>query len=311
MNMTTLRDLHDLPLPELLYRAQTVHRLHNDPNKVQLCTLLNIKSGGCPEDCAYCPQSARYNTGIDAEKLMPLDGVIAAAQKAKAGGSTRFCMGAAWRQVRDNNDFDRVLDMVRAVKKFDLEVCCTLGMVTQDQANRLAEAGITAYNHNLDTGRSYYDNVISTRQYDDRINTLDAVRAAGIQVCCGGIIGMGESIEHRLEMLAELAAMDPHPESVPVNALVPVQGTPLQDQHPVDPIEMVRMIATTRITLPTTRVRLSAGRQQMSESTQALCFIAGANSIFTGEKLLTTPNPSHDADHALLHKLGMEAMHAA
>ncbi len=298
--------LYRLPFPELLFRAQQVHRQHHDPATVQLCTLLSIKTGGCPEDCAYCPQSARYETAVDAEPLAGLDEVLAAARQARDAGSTRFCMGAAWRQVRDGRDFDRVLAMVRGVSDLGLEACCTLGMLTAEQAERLAEAGLTAYNHNLDTGPAYYDRVITTRTYADRLATLERVRAAGISVCCGGILGMGESIEDRIGMLGVLARLDPQPESVPINTLVRVSGTPLAERPPVDEIELVRLIAAARIVLPRSRVRLSAGRTEMSASTQALCFLAGANSIFTGERLLTTPNPGRDHDAELLERLGLQ-----
>jgi biotin synthase len=298
--------LYRLPFPELLFRAQQVHRLHHDPETVQLCTLLSIKTGGCPEDCAYCPQSARYETEVDARPLVEVAEVLAAARAAREGGSTRFCMGAAWRQVRDGREFDRVLAMVRGVRELGLEACCTLGMLTREQAERLAEAGLTAYNHNLDTGPGYYDRIITTRTYADRLATLAHVRAAGITVCCGGILGMGESVEDRIAMLGVLARLDPHPESVPVNALVPVAGTPLGDRPPLDEIELVRLVAAARIVLPRSRVRLSAGRTEMSASTQALCFLAGANSIFTGERLLTTPNPGQDRDAELLGRLGLQ-----
>ncbi len=297
--------VHDLPFPELVFRAQETHRRHHDPGKVQLCTLLSIKTGGCPEDCAYCPQSVRYATGVEAEDLLPLDEVLAAARAARDGGSTRFCMGAAWRRVRDGEEFERVLAMVRGVRELGLEACCTLGMLTAEQAERLAGAGLTAYNHNLDTGPEYYERIITTRTYQDRLDTLGHVRQAGITVCCGGILGMGERREDRCGMLAVLAALDPHPESVPINALVRVDGTPLAGRPALDPLEMVRMIATTRIVLPTSFVRLSAGRTEMSDETQALCLLAGANSIFTGERLLTTPNPGEDHDQALLGRLGM------
>jgi biotin synthase len=300
-----LRALYNLPLTELLYRAQTVHREHHDPTAVQLCTLLSIKTGACPEDCSYCPQSAHYDTNVEPEKLIDVDQVLAAAQAARAAGSTRFCMGAAWREVRNGPQFESVLDMVRGVRALGMEACCTLGMLTPDQADRLAQAGLTAYNHNLDTGPAYYDKIISTRTYGDRLNTLANVRSAGIHVCSGGILGMGETLEDRLEMLQILASHEPHPESVPINALVPVEGTPLADRPVVEPLEMVRMIATARILMPTSRVRLSAGRTAMSDETQALCLLAGANSIFTGDKLLTTPNPGEDRDQALLDKLGL------
>jgi len=300
-----LAELHDLPFPELIFRAQSVHRLHNDPTRVQLCTLLSIKTGACPEDCSYCPQSAHYETGVEAEGLLDTKDVLAAATQAKESGSTRFCMGAAWREVRDGEEFDRVLEMVRGVRSMGMEACCTLGMLTPEQAERLAEAGLTAYNHNLDTGPEYYSQVISTRTYQERLDTLKNVRQAGVTVCCGGILGMGESRDDRLSMLRVLSQLEPHPESVPINALVQAPGTPLAGATRVDAFDMIRMIATTRIVLPKSRVRLSAGRLEMSEETQALCFLAGANSIFTGEKLLTTGNPERDADNELLEKLGM------
>ncbi|MEM8931995.1 MAG: biotin synthase BioB [Acidobacteriota bacterium] len=303
--LAEIRALHDLPLPELIYRAQTVHRQRHDPTTVQMCTLLSIKTGACPEDCAYCPQSARYRTDVEPERLMDTETVLAAARRARENGSTRFCMGAAWRHVRDGRDFDRVLDMVRGVRELGMEACATLGMVTREQAERLADAGLTAYNHNLDTGPDYYPEIITTRTYDERLDTLQHARDAGVTLCSGGIVGLGESIDDRLDMLRVLASLDPHPESVPVNALVAVDGTPLGDRAPVEPIEMVRMIATARIVLPTSRVRLSAGRTAMSDETQALCFLAGANSIFAGDKLLTTPNPGEDRDRALLDRLGM------
>ncbi|MDX1996689.1 MAG: biotin synthase BioB [Thermoanaerobaculia bacterium] len=306
-----IRDIHDQPFPDLLFTAQTVHRRHHDPRRVQRCTLLSIKTGGCPEDCGYCPQSAHHATELEREKLLAVDEVLAAAAAAKASGSTRFCMGAAWRDVRDGADFDRVLDMVRGVRELGLEACATLGMLKPEQAERLAEAGLTAYNHNLDTGPDFYGNVISTRVYDDRLRTLRAVREAGLTMCCGGILGMGESIDDRLAMLSVLTSFDPHPESVPINALVRVPGTPLADRPPVDPLEMVRMIATTRIVLPRSKVRLSAGRTEMSPELQALAFLAGANSIFAGDKLLTTPNPGPAADDALFARLGLETEPAA
>ncbi len=302
-----IREVHDLPFPELLYRAQTVHRQHHDPLEVQLCTLISIKTGACPEDCSYCPQSAHYSTGVTPEALLDVGRVLDAARTARDSGSTRFCMGAAWREVRDGQELDRVLDMVRGVRALGLEACCTLGMLTPEQARRLGEAGLTAYNHNLDTGPEYYERIVSTRTYEERLETLRNVREAGITVCCGGIIGMGESLGDRIGLLEALARLEPHPESVPINALVRAPGTPLDGLPPVDPFEMVRMIATARIVLPRSRVRLSAGRLEMSDETQALCFLAGANSIFTGEKLLTTPNPSRDRDRSLLWKLGMSA----
>ncbi|MCH9650337.1 MAG: biotin synthase BioB [Deltaproteobacteria bacterium] len=309
-SLEDLRSIYDQSLPDLLFQAQTVHRRFHDPRRVQLCTLLSIKTGACPEDCAYCPQSARYNTEVERESLLELEPVLEAARAARSNGSTRFCMGAAWREIRDNRDFERVLEMVRGVAAEGLEVCCTLGMLNANQAARLAEAGLTAYNHNLDTGPEYYDQVVTTRSYEDRLNTLLAVRSAGVTVCSGGILGMGEAVDDRLGMLAVLANLDPHPESVPINALVPVEGTPLGDASPLDSLELVRMIATARVVLPKSRVRLSAGRTAMSDETQALCFLAGANSIFTGERLLTTPNPGRDRDHRLLDKLGMVPMEA-
>ncbi len=300
-----IRALYDLPFPELMFRAQTVHRQFHDPTQVQMCTLMSIKTGGCPEDCSYCPQSVRYQTEVDAEALIDVDDVLAAARAAHDAGSTRFCMGAAWRKVRDNKEFDNVLAMVRGVTALGMEACCTLVVLTIDPAKRLADAGLTAYNHNLDTGPDYYDKVITTRTYQDRLDTLQNVRDAGITVCSGGILGMGESLDDRIAMLGVLASLDPQPESVPINALVPVAGTPLATQPTVSGIEMARMIATARIVLPRTTVRLSAGRTAMSIETQTLCFLAGANSIFTGERLLTTPNPGEDHDRTMLETLGL------
>jgi biotin synthase len=305
-SLEEIADLYRTPLLTLVARAAAVHGEIHSYEEIQCCTLLSIKTGGCPEDCAYCPQAARYSTGVDAERLMPVEEVLSAARQARDAGSTRFCMGAAWREVRDNRDFDRVLEMVSGVNSLGLEVCCTLGMVTEEQAHRLAEAGLTAYNHNLDTSRGFYGNVISTRDYDDRLQTLKNVRKAGVTVCCGGIIGMGESDGDRIGFLHTLATLDPHPESVPINALVPVEGTPLGEQAPVEPFELVRMIACARILMPHSKVRLSAGRLSLTEEAQALAFLAGANSIFTGDTLLTTPNPSESADKALLRKLGVE-----
>ena len=305
-----IRRIHDQPLPDLLFLAQTVHRRSHDPREVQLCTLLSIKTGACPEDCAYCPQSARYNTDLERQPLLELEAVVAAAESAKENGSSRFCMGAAWREVRDGREFDRVLEMVEAVADLGLEVCCTLGMVSEGQARRLARAGLTAYNHNLDTGPEYYGKVITTRTYEDRLRTLRNVRDAGVTLCCGGILGMGETVADRIALLRVLASLSPHPESVPINALVPVPGTPLGDRPTVEALELVRMIATTRIVLPRSRVRLSAGRTEMSDEAQALCFLAGANSIFAGERLLTTPNPGEDRDRRLLGKLGLSAVQA-
>jgi biotin synthase len=301
-------ELYALPLLELVYRAQTVHRAVWKENKVQLCSLLSIKTGGCPEDCAYCPQAARYSTGVEAQKLMPVSEVLAAAKKAREAGATRFCMGAAWREVKDGPQFDAVLEMVRGVKALGMEACCTLGMLTESQARRLKEAGLDAYNHNLDTSEQRYGDIISTRTYQERLDTLARVRDAGIGVCCGGIIGMGESPEDRCQLLVTLANQPKHPESVPINALVAVQGTPLAHRPPVDPLEMVRMIALARILLPASMVRLSAGRSQMSQEAQVLCMLAGANSIFFGERLLTTSNPEYSEDMALFRRAGVQPL---
>lgn len=295
-----------MPVMDLIYRAATVHREFNDANEVQVCTLLSIKTGGCPEDCAYCPQAARYQTDVNVHKLLDVDFVLDKAQTAKNNGSTRFCMGAAWREVRDNRDFDKVIEMVKGVNDIGLEVCCTLGMLSEKQAEKLKEAGLYAYNHNLDTSEDHYEQIISTREYDDRLNTLDNVRKSGISVCSGGIIGMGESDNDRVGMIHTLATLPEHPESVPVNALVPVPGTPLEDQPKVSVWEMVRMIATARITIPRAMVRLSAGRVRMSVEEQALCFLAGANSIFAGDELLTTPNPEVDQDKEMFQTLNLK-----
>ena len=300
-----IQEIYNSPVLELIYRAATVHRQYNDTGEVQVCTLLSIKTGGCSEDCAYCPQAARYSTGVDVHALMQKDQVLEYAAKAKAAGSTRFCMGAAWREVRDNRDFDRVIDMVKGVNEMGMEVCCTLGMLTESQAQKLADAGLYAYNHNLDTSKEYYTEIITTRTYDDRLETLDNVRKAGISVCCGGIVGLGETHADRIKMLHTLSTMPEHPESVPINALVAVAGTPLENNQKVDVWDMVKMIATARILMPKAMVRLSAGRATMSVSDQAMCFIAGANSIFTGEKLLTTPNPTFDEDQAMFNLLGI------
>lgn len=297
--------IYNSPVLDLMYRAATVHRQHHDPQEVQVCTLLSVKTGGCPEDCAYCPQAARYHTDVKVQKLMEVDEVLTAAQRAKDMGSTRFCMGAAWREVRDNRDFDKVLDMVQGVNEMGLEVCCTLGMLTEHQAQKLKDAGLYAYNHNLDTSEEFYGDIISTRTYNDRLDTLGHARKAGISVCSGGIIGMGESDTDRIGMLHTLATLPQHPESVPVNALVPVEGTPLEDQPRVSVWEMIRMIATARIIMPKAMVRLSAGRVRMNTEEQALCFLAGANSIFAGDKLLTTPNPSEDTDAQLFQTLNI------
>lgn len=304
--LSEIEQIYTLPLPELFFQAQTIHRLYHRNDAVQGCQLLSIKTGGCPEDCAYCPQSAHYKTGLDRELLLSVDETLAAARNAKESGATRFCMGAAWRSVPDNENFDRVLEMVRGVRGLGLEACCTLGMLTAEQADKLASAGLTAYNHNLDTSPEFYGEIISTRIYADRLETLKNVRQAGITVCCGGIVGMGEERRDRFGLLQQLANQTPHPESVPVNMLVRVEGTPLADQESLDIFEFVRTIATARIIMPASMVRLSAGRLQMSEEAQALCFLAGANSIFMGDKLLTTPNPETDNDKNLLDKLGMK-----
>ncbi len=305
-----VKSIYDTPLLELVFKAATLHRQYNDTAEVQVCTLLSIKTGGCSEDCAYCPQAARYTTGVDVQALMKKDEVLSYAQKAKDAGSTRFCMGAAWREVRDNRDFDRVLDMVKGVNEMGMEVCCTLGMLTEEQAKKLADAGLYAYNHNLDTSKEHYGEIITTRTYEDRLETLDHVRKAGVTVCCGGIIGLGETHEDRIHMLHTLATLPEHPESVPINALVPIAGTPLEHNRKVDVWDMVRMIATARILMPATMVRLSAGRTDMSTAEQALCFMAGANSIFAGDKLLTTPNPSFEEDNAMFSLLGLKPREA-
>ena len=297
--------LFDLPFNDLILRAQAVHRENFEPNQVELATLLSIKTGGCPEDCGYCPQSVHYDTGVDATKLMDVAAVAAAARTAKEHGATRFCMGAAWRAPKDR-DIEAVSAIVREVKSLGLEACCTLGMLTEPQAQSLKDAGLDYYNHNLDTAPEAYGRIISTRDYQDRLNTLGHVRDAGINVCSGGIVGMGETRRERAGLIAQLANLEPYPESVPINDLVRVEGTPMADQAPLDPLEFVRMIAVARATMPRARVRLSAGRQQMSEAVQALCFLAGANSVFYGEKLLTTGNPDVEKDRALFEKLGMK-----
>lgn len=313
--MTTIRTdwtreeiaaIYNRPVLALMYEAATVHRAHHDPQEVQVCTLLSVKTGGCPEDCAYCPQAARYHTNVKVHKLLEVQEVISKAVEAKESGSTRFCMGAAWREVRDNRDFDNVLEMVKGVSSLGLEVCCTLGMLTDEQARKLKDAGLYAYNHNLDTSEEFYNDIISTRTYDDRLDTLEHVRKAKISVCSGGIIGMGEREEDRIGMLHTLATLPEHPESVPVNALVPVEGTPLEDQPKVSVWEMVRMIATARIIMPKAMVRLSAGRVRMNLEEQALCFMAGANSIFAGDKLLTTPNPGYIKDQEMFQQLQLK-----
>jgi biotin synthase len=301
--------LFALPFPELMFRAQSVHRRNFDPTEVQISTLLSIKTGGCPEDCAYCPQAAQYDTGVKAAKLMDVDAVLADAARAKAAGASRFCMGAAWRSPKDK-DLDAVCTMIEGVKAMGLESCVTLGMLTAPQAGRLKDAGLDYYNHNLDTSPEYYRHIISTRTYEDRLETLENVREAGLSVCCGGIVGMGESAEDRVGMIHALATLPSHPQSVPINALVQVEGTPVAKAEPLDPLDFVRTIAVARITMPASVVRLSAGRETMSAETQALCFLAGANSIFYGEKLLTTANPQTDADRALFTRLGLKPMPA-
>ncbi|RZI44568.1 biotin synthase BioB [Herbaspirillum sp. HC18] len=301
-------ELFNLPFNELMFRAQQAHREHFNPNEVELATLMSIKTGGCPEDCGYCPQASRYDTGVKAQKILELETVLDAARRAKEHGATRFCMGAAWREPKDR-DLDHVEAMVRGVKDLGMEACVTLGMLGEGQAERLKAAGLDYYNHNLDTAPEFYNNVITTRDYQNRLDTLERVRNAGIKVCCGGIVGMGESRRQRAGLVAQLANMDPYPESVPVNNLVQVEGTPLHGTEPIDPLEFVRTIAVARITMPKARVRLSAGRREMGEAVQAMCFLAGANSIFYGDKLLTTGNPDVEADKVLLEKLGMHAKH--
>jgi biotin synthase len=308
LTLDFVRKLYDRPLFELLDEARAIHRAHHPEQEVELCTLLSVKTGGCPEDCKYCTQSSHYETDVGPEKMLDVGEVLAAAKRAKEGGSTRFCMGAAWREVKDGPAFDRVLAMVRGVKELELEACVTLGMVSESQARRLKEAGLDAYNHNLDTSRRHYRSIISTRTYDDRLKTLANVRAAGVTVCSGGIIGMGESVDDRCDMLLTLANLDPQPESVPINALVPMEGTPLGHLPPVDPLDLVRMVAVARILMPRARVRLSAGRTELSREAQLLAMYAGANSIFYGDKLLTTTNPAEDRDRALLRDAGLRVM---
>jgi biotin synthase len=310
LELDHVRALYDRPLFALLDEARAVHVANHPEHQVQLCTLLSVKTGGCPEDCAYCPQSSHYETKVGPEKMLDVDDVLASARRAKEHGSTRFCMGAAWREVKDGPAFDRVLGMVRGVKDLGMEACVTLGMLTTSQAERLKEAGLDAYNHNLDTSREHYRSIISTRTFDDRLRTLENVRAAGITVCSGGIIGMGESVDDRCEMLRTLASLRPQPESVPINALVRVAGTPLEHLPPVDPLDLVRMVACARILMPRARVRLSAGRTELSREAQLLAMYAGANSIFYGDRLLTTPNPAGDEDLALLRDAGLQAMSA-
>lgn len=308
--ISEIEEIYHSPLLDLIYRAATVHREYHDTGEVQVCTLLSIKTGGCPEDCAYCPQSARYQTDVDAEKMLDSEVILTAASKAKEAGSTRFCMGAAWRNARKNKDFERVIEMVREITEMDMEVCCTLGMLTGDQAEQLKEAGLYAYNHNLDSSEDFYNRIITTRTYSDRLETLNTVRKSGISVCSGGIIGMGETHRDRIELIHNLSTMPEHPGSVPVNALIAVEGTPMENQPKVPWYEMARMIATARITMPSSMVRLSAGRVDMTMEEQAHCFMAGANSIFTGEKLLTTCNNDLDDDRKMFEILGLKPREA-
>lgn len=304
--LSEIETIYNLPFPELIFQAQTLHRQYHQADEIQGCQLLSIKTGGCPEDCGYCPQSAHFKTGVEREQLLSVEKTLEAANNAKSSGATRFCMGAAWRDVPNGEQFERVLEMVKGVRGLGLEACCTLGMLTADQAEKLAIAGLTAYNHNLDTSPEFYGDIISTRTYDERLKTLQNVRNAGVTVCSGGIIGMGESKNDRYGLLQQLSNQNPHPESVPINQLVKVKGTPLANEENLDVFDFVRMIATARILMPSSYVRLSAGRLQLSDEAQALCFIAGANSIFMGDKLLTTPNPENDRDQELLDKLGMK-----
>ena len=307
LSINTVKKIYHLPMITLLYRAHNTHRKHFDPNKIQTSKLLSIKTGGCPENCSYCPQSAHYQTGVEKEKLMNLDKVISSAKKAKAEGATRFCMGAAWREIRDGPQFDKVLEMVSAVHKLDMEVCCTLGMLSKLQAKKLKQAGLYAYNHNIDCSENFYPNIITTRLYKDRIQTIHNVREAGITVCTGGILGMGETEKDRIDFLHQLAIFDPQPESVTINKLIPIPGTPLAKQKPISTMEIVRVIATARLIMPKSMIRLSAGRTGMTESDQFLCFFAGANSIFIGEKLLTSSNPELQDDKKMLKDLGLNA----
>ncbi len=309
-SLAEIGEIYGAPLIDLVMRAQATHRAHHAPNEVQGCVLLNVKSGGCPEDCAYCPQSAHYKTGVTRHGLVSVDEAIAAARRARDEGATRFCMGAAWRNAAAGDEFEHVLEMVRGVRALGMEACCTLGMLTDEQADALAAAGLTAYNHNLDTSPEFYGEIISTRTYADRLETIARVRRAGVTVCSGGIIGMGERREDRWGLLQQLASLDPHPESVPINLLVRVEGTPLGDRPPEDPLELVRTIATARILMPRAMVRLSAGRASLTPEAQALCFMAGANSVFMGERLLTTPNPAVDADRRLFDDLGLTLLSA-
>lgn len=311
-SLAEVRELHDLPLFDLLDRARAVHLRHQPKNTLQLCTLLSVKTGGCPEDCGYCSQSSKHHKSpVEPQRLLDVNAVVQAARVAKQNGATRFCMGAAWRSVKDGPAFEKVLEMIRGVKAEGIEACVTLGMLTPEQARRLREAGLDSYNHNLDSSREFYPNVVSTRTYDDRLKTLRAVREAGIGICCGGIIGMGESLDDRCRLLIELCQLDPHPESVPINSLVAISGTPMQDRPRVDPVEVARMIATARIVLPTSRVRLAAGRQELGREGQILCLYAGANSIFYGDQLLTTPNPEPGSDVELIRATGLQPLMAA
>lgn len=306
-NQKELLALYNKPLLELVFEAAQIHREFHNPQEVQLSTLISIKTGGCPEDCGYCPQAARYHTGLDAHKLMSVESVVEQAKQAQSNGSSRLCMGAAWREVRDNRDFDKVIEMVESVSEMGMEVCCTLGMISENQALRLKNAGLFAYNHNLDSSREFYKDIISTRQYDDRLKTIDNARKVGLSVCSGGIIGMGEAVEDRIGLLLSYMVMETPPESIPINALVAVEGTPLEDQKPIEQWEMIRMVATSRIAFPESVIRLSAGRNKMSMEAQALCFLAGAGSIFAGDKLLTTPNPEFDEDAKMFEILGLTA----
>lgn len=310
ISKTTISEIYHKPLLELVFEAASVHRKFHNSRKVQISSLVSIKTGGCPEDCSYCPQAARYQTNVKAHKLMPVEEVLELAHKAKEGGSSRLCMGAAWREVRDNRDFDKVLQMVTEVNNLGMEVCCTLGMLSAEQAQKLADAGLYAYNHNIDTSEENYSNIISTRNYQDRLNTIENVRKAKLTVCSGGIVGLGETDDDRIAMLHVLANLNEPPESVPINSLVAVEGTPLENQKPLPVWDIIRMIATTRIVIPTAFVRLSAGRIAMSHEAQAMCFLAGANSIFAGDKLLTTPNPEFNEDKALFNVLGLEPTEA-
>ena len=304
-SVNEIKRIYTLPIPELIFRAQTVHRRHHRADEIQACALLSVKTGACPEDCAYCPQSSRYDTGVERTSLMTVEETLSSARNAREQGATRFCLGAAWRDAPSGNAFDSILEMVRGVRALGMEACCTLGMLTESQAAALKGAGLSAYNHNLDTSPEFYPRIITTRKYEDRLRTLGHVRRAGITVCCGGIIGMGESRDDRCSLLAQLTSLRPHPESVPINLLVRVKGTPLATETPIEPLELVRMIATARILMPFSKVRLSAGRTYVSDETQTLCFLAGANSIFIGERLLTTSNPETDDDKSLLARLGL------